>query len=429
VPTPTTSAAGLGVTVPDGGLAPVSTDTASGTLPASVIGPLAAEINSERTAVALLGEQVNSLTEAVDAAHATTVSAQQAWETARAAQVKAQLDAADAVTRAYQSADALGAYSPDLNGLGALAPGLNGMLPPPDPDALSRAAQRATIAEQQAFASYHSAQVTELALVDQRDSLAAGLNQRQTALLDLEARNAAATAAAEALRTAQDAARDGWFVAGTNVHGMTASPTAIAALTFALAQRGKPYEWGAEGPNSYDCSGLMWASYRSVGITLPRVARDQQMALVRVSPDEMLPGDLIFFNPTSRTDPSTVSHVGMYYGGNMMIEAPTFGENVKLAHIWWSAFYSAARVVPAVPAPTNAPTSPSPSPSPTPTKTKPSKPPTTPPSTPPSSAPSSSAPPSPDPTPSSSGPSQTPSPTPDASSVSVEPSTDPSATP
>ncbi len=121
-------------------------------------------------------------------------------------------------------------------------------------------------------------------------------------------------------------------------------------LNFALAQRGKPYQWAAEGPNSYDCSGLMWASYRSVGITLPRVARDQQHALIPVSPADLLPGDLIFFNPTSRTDWTTVSHVGMYYGDNMMIEAPTVGENVKLAHVWWSAFFSAARVVPAVPA-------------------------------------------------------------------------------
>ncbi len=74
-PTPTASAtSGLGVTVPDGGLAPVTSDSAPGSVPAGAVGPLAIQINNETTAVALLGEQVNSLDEQIDAAHQTSVS-------------------------------------------------------------------------------------------------------------------------------------------------------------------------------------------------------------------------------------------------------------------------------------------------------------------------------------------------------------------
>ena len=56
---------------------------------------------------------------------------------------------------------------------------------------------------------------------------------------------------------------------------MRAAPAALAAVAFAISQEGKPYEWAAEGPYSYDCSGLVLTSYRSVGMGLPRVAKDQ----------------------------------------------------------------------------------------------------------------------------------------------------------
>ena len=66
---------------------------------------------------------------------------------------------------------------------------------------------------------------------------------------------------------------------GKNVNGQAANPKALEAVQFALKQLGKPYVFGAEGPDSYDCSGLTWASYRSVGVTIPRIADYQEHAL------------------------------------------------------------------------------------------------------------------------------------------------------
>lgn len=400
-----------GSSVPDTGVAPVTTNAGQADpagLP-TTIGPLAAEITADQNAVELLSEQVTSMGEDVDAAHHATEAAHSTWSTADDALVKAQQDAADAAARAYQDADSLGpldGLADDLSGLGVLAPGFGSVVPatPPDPTALAKAASQAQERERAAYAAYHAAQVTEQALTDQQAVLVTARDQRNASLQDLVARNQAAAAAAEALKELRDAALAGQYAAGSNVKGMVANPKAIQALTFAFSQIGKPYAWGAEGPSSYDCSGLVWASYRAVGANLPRVARDQQHALTPVPVDELLPGDLIFFNPTSSTDWSTVSHVGIYYGNNEMIEAPTFGQNVKIAPVWWSAYFSAARVYPAVPAPhpTPTPTRPAaPTPTHTPTPTAPpssaapsSGPPSTPSSGPPSSAPPSTAPPS-----------------------------------
>src|SRR5262249_9332625 len=142
----------------------------------------------------------------------------------------------------------------------------------------------------------------------------------------------------------------------TNVKGQVANPKALAAVNFALSQIGDPYVFGDEGPNSYDCSGLTWRSYRIAGVTIPRVARYQYHATTPISIQQLLPGDLVFFSTTSRTDWTQISHVGMYIGGGKMIEAPHTGDHVKIAPVWWSAFFGATRVVPAVGGPKTNPT-------------------------------------------------------------------------
>jgi hypothetical protein len=176
-------------------------------------------------------------------------------------------------------------------------------------------------------------------------------------------------------------------------------------VLFALAQLGKPYEWAAEGPNRYDCSGLMWAAYRSVGITIPRVAADQYHGLQPVSLANLLPGDLLFFS-TDRTNWRAIHHVGMYIGDGKMVHAPTTGDVVRIAPIWYSEYFGAARVVAPRPGPIKKPT-------PTPTPSRTPSPPTTPAPTtaPPTTAPPTSAPPtstSPSPTPTTAPPTTAP---------------------
>lgn len=97
------------------------------------------------------------------------------------------------------------------------------------------------------------------------------------------------------------------------------------AARAAMSQRGKPYVWGAEGPNSYDCSGLTSWAYRQVGIDIPRSSRAQYTVGVSVPYGQWKEGDLLFYGGS----PSSIHHVAMYVGGGMLVHASTSGVPVK----------------------------------------------------------------------------------------------------
>jgi peptidoglycan hydrolase-like protein with peptidoglycan-binding domain len=112
-----------------------------------------------------------------------------------------------------------------------------------------------------------------------------------------------------------------------------ARPIAAKAIVFARHQIGKPYQWGAEGPRAYDCSGLTSAAYLRAGITIPRLAADQYAGTRPVRLDLARPGDLLFY-ATDLTRPSTIHHVVMYLGHGRVIEAPQTGDVVKILPLW-----------------------------------------------------------------------------------------------
>lgn len=104
---------------------------------------------------------------------------------------------------------------------------------------------------------------------------------------------------------------------------------ALIAINYACGQRGLPYVWGGNGPQDggFDCSGLTTAAYRSAGIILPRTAHTQFHAGPRVPDGQpLLPGDLVFFGNSN----TKIHHVGLYIGGGLMINAPTFGQPVQI---------------------------------------------------------------------------------------------------
>ncbi|WBO64327.1 C40 family peptidase [Streptomyces camelliae] len=103
---------------------------------------------------------------------------------------------------------------------------------------------------------------------------------------------------------------------------------AAKAIAFARAQIGKPYVWGATGPDSYDCSGLTQAAWKAAGVTLPRTTYDQVNAGTTVSLADARPGDLIFFY-------DDISHVGLYIGNGMMIHAPKPGAYVREESVYY----------------------------------------------------------------------------------------------
>ena len=120
------------------------------------------------------------------------------------------------------------------------------------------------------------------------------------------------------------------------------SSIAKKAVDLAKKQIGKPYEWGAEGPNSFDCSGLTYYVYKQNGVTLPRSSTSQATAGKSVSKSSLKEGDLVFFN----TNGKGISHVGIYIGDGKMVHSTKPGQPVKIDSInssYYKARYVTAR--------------------------------------------------------------------------------------
>lgn len=126
-------------------------------------------------------------------------------------------------------------------------------------------------------------------------------------------------------RTALGAVRD---------DGVYLGPPGAAndAMQAALAKRGTPYQWGATGPDEFDCSGLTSWAYARAGITIPRTSRQQFTAGRAVSLDALQPGDLLFYDDGTG-NPATIHHVAMYVGDGRMVDAPTEGQVVDVRDI------------------------------------------------------------------------------------------------
>lgn len=104
----------------------------------------------------------------------------------------------------------------------------------------------------------------------------------------------------------------------------TATSAGAKAVAFATAQLGKPYVWGAEGPDSFDCSGLTSQAWADAGTLIPRTSQEQWKQLTHVDVTEMRPGDLIIYF-------ADATHVGMYVGDGKVIHAPRPGRTVTVA--------------------------------------------------------------------------------------------------
>jgi cell wall-associated NlpC family hydrolase len=118
----------------------------------------------------------------------------------------------------------------------------------------------------------------------------------------------------------------------------TANTIGAEALRWALRARGKPYMWGAAGPNAFDCSGLVMWAYAKVGISLPHYTGAQWQMGIHVSRRDLQPGDLVFFY-------ANIGHVGLYIGNGLMVDAPDFGEVVQVEPVMWASFVGAVRIV------------------------------------------------------------------------------------
>jgi cell wall-associated NlpC family hydrolase len=117
---------------------------------------------------------------------------------------------------------------------------------------------------------------------------------------------------------------------------------AATAISFALGQLGKPYQWGAAGPNAYDCSGLVYAAYAAAGVRIARTTFQWYLDGPQVPLSQIEPGDLLFSAGSDGT-PANPGHVVMYLGGGQVIQAPQAGQNVQTGPLDLAGVVAATR--------------------------------------------------------------------------------------
>jgi peptidoglycan hydrolase CwlO-like protein len=128
----------------------------------------------------------------------------------------------------------------------------------------------------------------------------------------------------QALKDADDQSQVEKYSASSPTLSRGASSSASAIVAYASTFQGVPYAWGGNGPSSFDCAGFTCYVFAHFGISLERVADQQQQQGTSVSRDELQPGDLVFFG-------SPAHHVGIYVGDGCMIHAPHTGDVVKIS--------------------------------------------------------------------------------------------------
>ncbi|MFG2542431.1 NlpC/P60 family protein [Streptomyces sp. NPDC048594] len=144
-------------------------------------------------------------------------------------------------------------------------------------------------------------------------------------------------------REAQAKAQTAWLDSGILKDlDREATERGRKAVEYATAQIGKPYQWGAEGPRSYDCSGLTSQAWIAAGRTIPRTSQEQWKQLTRVDVEDMRPGDLIIYFDDA-------SHVGMYVGDGSMVHAPRPGRSITIAGAGTMPILGVVRPDPATP--------------------------------------------------------------------------------
>jgi peptidoglycan DL-endopeptidase CwlO len=194
--------------------------------------------------------------------------------------------------------------------------------------ALRAAEQRVDVEEQQLEQQRRELVAREQARRDEeaRARREAEERARQQAAQEAAAREAASRSSSTTTSSSST---------GTSTATRTAAPapapapmpstrsSASVAVSTALGQVGKPYQWGASGPNSFDCSGLTSFAWRAAGVTIPRSSGAQYAGLTKVSRGQLQPGDLVFYY-------SPISHVAMYIGGGQIVEAPFTGATVRV---------------------------------------------------------------------------------------------------
>ncbi|MFF1450644.1 NlpC/P60 family protein [Streptomyces sp. NPDC058274] len=171
-----------------------------------------------------------------------------------------------------------------------------------------------------------------------RDAVRERLKEVEELLASLTADQLTRLAELEKAGTAK--AQKRFMASGALSSRRTPSPEGGKALRYAVRQLGKPYEWGAEGPKSYDCSGLTSQAWEHAGRPIPRTSQEQWARLPRIPLSKLRPGDLVIYFPEA-------THVALYLGDGMVVQAPRPGARIKVSPIAANPVLGAVRPDPA----------------------------------------------------------------------------------
>ena len=290
---------------------------AAGAAPQPTISQVQAQVNGLQAKIDKIGQQYDQVTGQLAAARGRLAAVRR-----QAAREQSQFDAA----RTKLAQVAVAAYENSARTSDA------GLLSSADPAVILGQASllQQLSSSQRARAVQLLASARQLTSVQQElqrteDGIAALHTQLATRKTALGKLLASRQATLDSLTTAQQGQVGAVGVgAGGTTTAVYTGPTstqAEKAVAFAYAQLGKPYQWGATGPGSYDCSGLVQAAWASAGVSIPRVTYDQWAALPHIATSSLQPGDLLLYDGEG--------HVAMYVGDSYIIDAPTTGLDVQ----------------------------------------------------------------------------------------------------
>ncbi|MFI9820953.1 NlpC/P60 family protein [Streptomyces sp. NPDC052013] len=175
----------------------------------------------------------------------------------------------------------------------------------------------------------------------QRDEVRERLHEVEELLASLSAEQLTALAELERTEVAEE--QEKLVASGAlPAAGAPSAPSAAGdrAVRYAVEQVGKPYEWGAEGPRTYDCSGLTSQAWDAAGTPIPRTSQEQWARLKRIPLKQLRPGDLVLYFPEA-------THVALYLGDGMVVQAPRPGARIKVSPIAANPVLGAVRPDPA----------------------------------------------------------------------------------
>lgn len=306
-------------------LLPGGISSADTRAPSPTLSSLVAQARQLTTAINSLSEQYDGLRVQLSSARTEAAKAEQAAAKDAAALQVSQ----DAVSRLAAASYENAGYDPTLEILTA-----------------SNAAQflnQASIMQQ--LDQENGTRVSQLKAAQAADKRARETAQQQIA--NVTALESAMNAKTKAIQSEIDKVNSAAMTQAMAIFSQTGQYPDIAtpggnsvgavALRAALTRRGYPYVWGAAGPTAFDCSGLVMWAYEQEGIQLDHYTGDQWNEGEHISRSQLQPGDLVFFF-------ADISHVGLYIGNGLMVDAPSFGQDVMVQPIDWGIFVGAVRI-------------------------------------------------------------------------------------